>query len=84
MIPGRLFTLASYCVNQKPGLTLLEDGPNSLFYFSIIIVSLHTFVLYSKADKLLVVMTKSREKDGITKYHVNRRVRLYYLGEESI
>jgi hypothetical protein len=35
-------------------------------------------VLFSDCYEILVVMTKPKEKEGVTKYHVNRRVCLLF------
>ena len=36
----------------------------------------HSFFLNHHSHLLLVVLTKPKERDGVTKYHVNRRVRI--------
>jgi hypothetical protein len=35
--------------------------------------------LFSNCDVISVVLTKPKEKDGVTKYSVNRRVRRFFL-----
>ena len=41
-------------------------------------------VLFSDCYDILVVMTKPKEKDGVTKYHVNRRVCLFFPLHECL
>ena len=58
-------------------------GANSLSFSLTTIVSLINFeyILHSCLIKHwgIVVMTKLKEKDGVVKYHVNRRVNTFLL-----
>lgn len=56
------------------------DGLNSLFFSLTIIVSyLFRHLRFLVSNVSAVVLTKPKEREGITKYHVNRRVGLLYI-----
>jgi hypothetical protein len=69
-----LFTLASCC--DSPTLDLNGmDGLNFSSCCLIIIVSIPVLLCFvANLTRESVVMTKPKEKDGVTKYNVNRRV----------
>lgn len=54
------------------------DGANYMYFYSTIIVSYGHGFLHSFTESFPVVMTKPKERDGVTKYNVNRRVRTAY------
>jgi hypothetical protein len=69
------FTLASYFGS----LTVVwsgVDGVNYLFYYSTTIVGKAISHARRYTESHAVVMTKIKERDGVTKYIVNRRVRI--------
>jgi len=55
------------------------DGVNFTFFSSTIIVRNSQFLHRLIPNFVAVVLTKPKEKDGITKYQVNRRVSPYHL-----
>jgi hypothetical protein len=70
---ARLFTLASSCANRRQGSNG-TDGRSSSCSSLTTIVGLVVFTSRSLSEDVAVVMTKPKEKEGITKYNVTRRV----------
>lgn len=69
------FTLES-CFGSLTAVWNGVDGANSLFYYSTTIVSKVMSYACRCTELRAVVMTKIKERDGVTKYIVNRRVRI--------
>lgn len=68
----RWFTLESSCDNPRQGSSGL-GGRNSSLCYSIITVGVAMLSQAALTDFYIVVMTKPKEQDGVTKYQVYRR-----------